>query len=79
MGSLAMNSQEREELLAAVAELSRRYPDWRLGQLIANVAGWADQEVWDVEDEQILDAVRSHLQQSTSSDPATSVRTNRDG
>jgi hypothetical protein len=38
-----MNSQERAELLAAIAELSRRYPDWRLGQLIAHVAGWADQ------------------------------------
>ena len=50
------------ELLTAIAELHRRYPDWRLGQLIANVAGWADQEIWDVEDEQLLAAARSHLQ-----------------
>ena len=45
-----MNSQERAELLATIAELSQRYPDWRLGQLVANVAGWADQEIWDIED-----------------------------
>jgi hypothetical protein len=58
-----MNSQQRVELLAAVAELCQRYPDWRLGQLVANVAGWADQDIWDVEDEQLLEAARLHLQQ----------------
>jgi hypothetical protein len=58
-----MNSQERAELLATIAELSQRYPDWRLGQLVANVAGWADQEIWNVEDEQLLEAAREHLQQ----------------
>jgi hypothetical protein len=62
-----MNSHERTELLANLAELSRRYPDWRLGQLVANVAGWADQEIWDIEDEQFLEAARSHLQQLTPS------------
>jgi hypothetical protein len=58
-----MNSQQREDLLAAIAELCQRYPNWRLGQLVTNVAGWADQELWDVEDEQLLQAVRLHLQQ----------------
>ena len=51
-----MNNQPRAELLAAIAELCRRYPHWRLGQLVA-------QEIWDVEDEQLLDAARLHLQQ----------------
>jgi len=50
------------DLLTAIIELSRRYPDWRFGQLIANVAGWADQEIWDVEDEQLLAAAQLHLQ-----------------
>ena len=54
-----MNIPERAELLATIAELSQRYPDWRLGQLVANVAGWADQEIWDVEDEQLLEAARA--------------------
>ena len=50
--------------------LKRRFPEapfgfllGSLGQLIANVAGWADQEIWDVEDEQLLQAARLHLQQ----------------
>ena len=54
-----MNSQERAELLPTIAELSQRYPNWRLGQLLANLAGWADQEIWDIEDEQLLEAARA--------------------
>ena len=46
-----MKFEQHADLLAAVAELSQRYPDWRLGQLVANVAGWADCEIWDVEDQ----------------------------
>lgn len=58
-----MNNHQLDDLITAVSELCQRYPDWRLGQLIANVAGWADQEIGDVEDEQLLQAARSHLQQ----------------
>ena len=72
-----MNSQGRAELLAMIAELSQRYPDWRLGQLVANVAGWADQEVWDVEDEQLLEAARLHLQQLRASPAAPVGRSER--
>jgi hypothetical protein len=56
-----MTDPSRTELFAALAELARRYPHWRVGQLIANVAGWADAEVWDAEDAQLLAAVRAHL------------------
>jgi hypothetical protein len=59
-----MNNTQRAELLAAIAELCEKYPDWRLGQLVANVAGWTDREIWDVEDEQLLEAARLHLEQS---------------
>ncbi len=62
-----MNSERRVELLEAIAELCRRYPHWRLGQLVANLAGWADQEIWDVEDEQLLAAALLHLQQAAPS------------
>jgi hypothetical protein len=65
-----MSTERRADLLAAIAELSRKYPDWRLGQLVANVAGWADQEIWDAEDEQLLEAARLHLRQSVTSEPA---------
>ncbi len=67
-----MNSHERAELLATIAELCQRYPGWRLGQLVANVAGWADQEIWDIEDQQLLEAARVHLQQLTRV-PATPI------
>jgi hypothetical protein len=56
----------RNELFTVLEELSRRYPDWRIGQLLANVADWADQNVWEVEDQQLLDAARSHLEVSQS-------------
>jgi hypothetical protein len=58
-----MNNEIRTELLEAITALCRRYPQWRLGQLVANVADWADQGVWDVEDEQLLAAARLHLRQ----------------
>ena len=58
-----MKSQERAELLTVIEQLCERYPHWRLGQLVANVAGWADQEIWDVEDQQLLAAARLHLSQ----------------
>lgn len=65
-----MTEKVREDLLAAVAELGRRYPDWRLGQLVANIAGWSDIDAWDAEDEQLLAAAESHLTQSLSSSGA---------
>jgi hypothetical protein len=70
-------NKRRAELMEAVAELQRRYPAWRLGQLIANVAGWADQEIWDVEDEQLLAAAQLHLQQLPPPEVTTSARTTR--
>ncbi len=57
-----MSEADPAELFAALAELARRYPHWRVGQLVANVAGWADAEVWDAEDYQLLAAARRHLE-----------------
>jgi hypothetical protein len=67
-----MNNQDRAELLAAIADLCQRYPQWRLGQLIANVAGWADEEIWDIEDKQLLQAARLHLNQLVPSESTPS-------
>jgi hypothetical protein len=69
-----MKSQERAALLTVIEQLCERYPHWRLGQLVANVAGWADQEIWDVEDTQLLAAARLHLAQLT---PGESVHSGR--
>src|SRR5262249_49957424 len=53
--------QTRAELLAALAELSRVRPEWRLGQMLANVATTAGRldpgGVWELEDEEALAAV----------------------
>jgi len=54
----------RSELLASLAELSRRYPDWRLGQLVSNVAGWADTDLWEIDDEKMLVAAKVALEET---------------
>jgi hypothetical protein len=61
-----MIESERTKLLAAVTELSEQYPKWRLGQLLANVAGWADVDIWDADDSDLLAAARKHLDASES-------------
>jgi hypothetical protein len=65
-----MNELDRTELFTALAELARRYPHWRVGQLVGNVAGWADAEVWDAENGQLLAAARAHLQSTHGSERA---------
>ncbi len=72
-----MKIEERDELLEAIAALSEQFPDWRLGQLVSNVAGWADQDDWDVEDERLLEAARTHLHQSKSSAATPAVQAER--
>jgi hypothetical protein len=59
-----MTEKDRTELFAALETLAKRYPHWRVGQLVANVAGWADVELWDAEDEQLLVAAQKHLMES---------------
>jgi len=59
-----MNISEdtRVELLAALAELGRIRPEWRLGQTMANLAMTAGRMesggVWDLEDAEALAAAR---------------------
>ena len=65
-----MKPAPNPELWELLAELSRKYPHWRFGQLVANIADWADQPVWDVEDQQFIDAIRLHLAHVAASDHA---------
>ena len=57
---------ERRQLLRLIEEMGEGYPEFRLGQLIANLAFWArgDQKgaVWNVEDEELMAAVREPIQ-----------------
>jgi hypothetical protein len=62
-----MTDARHPELLDALAELRRALPEMRLGQLVANMAtvarGPVPGAVWDVEDDELLAAVRWQLQQ----------------
>jgi len=55
----------RQEILKLLAEMSDQYPDWRFGQMVANIAFWAKgpttQAIWEVEDEEFLETIKKHL------------------
>jgi hypothetical protein len=55
-----MDPQLRSKLIQALEEIGQRFPNWRFGQLIDNVAAWSDFSTWDIEDQQSLEA-RSYL------------------
>ncbi len=61
-----MTSRElKQEILRSLAELIEHTPDVRFGQLIANLSviarGPTPEAVWDMEDDELLEAVRSHI------------------
>ena len=76
-----MNVSAAEELLEALSELRTLFPDWRMGQLVANLvtaAGGTDADaIWDVEDDQLLAAARRLIERNRGrgvirADPGTS-------
>ncbi len=60
-----MIAPQRQELLRLLGQLSELTPDVRFGQLIANLSYLAvaptNEAIWDMEDEQLLVAVRKHI------------------
>lgn len=61
-----MTAEEtRAELLEMLAELGRAHPNWRLGQTLSNLAMAAGRldagGVWDLEDEEAMEAARRLL------------------
>jgi hypothetical protein len=56
------NDSSRSELLKAIAELGDLYPEWRLGQMLANLAMAAGRTeegaLWDLDDQEVLTAAR---------------------
>ncbi|CAN5218034.1 hypothetical protein BH10PLA2_BH10PLA2_20370 [soil metagenome] len=59
--------ETRREILAALDQLGRLRPEWRMGQTLANVAmaaGHMDANgVWDLEDTDALAAARDLIKQ----------------
>jgi hypothetical protein len=57
-----------DELLTAVQELRSLFPDWRMGQLVANLTQAAGQDrdgaIWDVEDDALLAAARRLIERN---------------
>lgn len=64
---MTSREQTRDELLAALSQLSRIRPEWRLGQTLANLAMTAGRMdaggVWDLEDGEALAAARTLIEQ----------------
>ena len=63
-----MNDSVAEELTEAMTELRVLFPDWRMGQLVANLvkaAGGTDASaIWVMEDEQLLAAARRLIERN---------------
>ena len=72
-----MTNDLRPQVLTALAELSDAFPDWRFGQMIANLAlvarGPDSGSIWDMEDEELLAAIHWHLKQSHSDRPSAEL------
>jgi hypothetical protein len=56
----------RKNVFQSLEELSEACPEYRFGQMIANLAmlarGDAEGAVWDMEDDELLAAARKHLE-----------------
>jgi hypothetical protein len=56
----------RREILHLPERLSELTPDVRFGQLIANLSylaiGPTNEAIWDMEDQQLLEAIRQHTE-----------------
>jgi hypothetical protein len=63
-----MIASHTDELVDALSELRVLFPDWRMGQLIANLvtaAGGIDAgAIWDMEDEKLLAAARRLIERN---------------
>jgi len=60
-----MITTDRQEILRLLGQISELAPDVRFGQLIANLSylalGPTSEAIWDMEDSDLLAALRQHL------------------
>ena len=61
-----MISPVRREVLRLLEQVSELAPDVRFGQLLANLSymaiGPTNEAIWDMEDEQLLESLRQHVE-----------------
>ena len=60
---------EHERFLTVLSELRKRFPNWRLGQMIDNLARMAESDAYGVEDSVLLSIAESFLQRHKDRDP----------
>ncbi len=67
-----MTQTSHEELLQALSDLHVIFPDWRFGQMVANLAtaaGATDSgAIWDIEDQQLMEAARHLIERNGARD-----------
>jgi hypothetical protein len=60
------NSELKQEILQVLTQLVEHCPDIRFGQLIVNLSciarGPTPEAIWDMEDDELLAATKSHLE-----------------
>ena len=60
-----MTRDQQARFTELLAKFSALHPDWRIGQIVANIAWWArgpsNEAVWEVSDEEFLAAAEPHL------------------
>jgi hypothetical protein len=63
-----MSAPVTDGLTEAISELRGLFPDWRMGQLVANLvlaAGGVDgSAIWDIEDDRLLSAARRLIERN---------------
>ena len=65
MNNETMSDETRRALVSILDQLMQAHPEWRIGQLVANIAFLAHQTntaTWDVENEEFIQTARQHLQ-----------------
>jgi hypothetical protein len=69
-----LNVLVADQLMTAISEVRLLFPDWRMGQLVANVvtaAGGTDAgALWDMEDEQLLAAAHRLIERNRGRAPS---------
>jgi hypothetical protein len=60
------NSELKQDILRELSQLVEHCPDIRFGQLIVNLSciarGPSPEAVWDMEDDELLAATKSHIE-----------------
>ena len=70
-----MTNPDREEVFQVLRELCEHCPDVRFGQLIVNLSylarGMAHESIWDMEDDELIQAASKQLETLRSREVAT--------